>query len=580
MSDSDSSSDLAFWRLVAFFLLFALIGVYLLYEWYDDRLKAQLAEKDGQVEQAQHYVEAVNQRCAEAEAKRDALRAEMGELGERHARELAVCEGQVARLSESRQTLEREHAELERLHAEALASAASERERAAATASELESRHAAAQARIAELEGDLARVREVIAQTAAEHRAHIETLERHLNERVRLATLTPMDAELLKIAREVGVLPEPETDAVEPGAEAALESPVEDVAALQVALDEARAALESIESERASEREQARLALAALQERLDETETRLAEVRASEAHERERLEAEQAESLSGQAEASEVAQLREQLAEREARIAELEDELARERAALAALESELTEAGRALEQARAEAAEALAGLESALAEERARLGALEAREAELRAEHEAERGRLQAEIETLVVQAERASAPNEERHARLLSAEARIAELERALVEQREASAKARQALRQLYQRFAELGALSTESGMLLRLANSELRFPPGAATLPNAELPSLDRIAALLGDYPALSLRIEGHSDSLGSADINARLSAARAEAVREALIARGVAPERLVAEGIGPARPLADNATAEGRARNRRVEVYVIEG
>ncbi|MBN2885089.1 MAG: OmpA family protein [Chromatiaceae bacterium] len=577
MSDSsDSSSDLAFWRLVAFFLLFALIGVYLLYEWYDDRLKAQLAERDGQVEQARHYVEAVNQRCAEAEAKRDALHAEMGELGERHARELAVCEGQVTQLAESRQRLEREHAELERLHAEALTSAASERERAAATASELESRHAAAQARIAELEGDLAGVREVIAQTAAEHRAHIETLERHLNERVRLATLTPMDAELLKIAREAGVLPEAETDAVEPGAEPA----AEDVAALQTALDEARAALDAIESERASEREQARVELAALQERLDAADSRLAEVRASEAGERERLEVQQAESLSGQAEASEVAQLREQLAQREARIAELETELARERTALAALESELTEAGRALEQARAEAAEALAGLESALAEERARLEALEARKAELRAEHEAERGRLQAEIETLVAQAARASAPNDEREARLHTAEARIAELERTLAEQREASVKASQAVRQLYQRFAELGALSTESGMLLRLANSELRFPSGGATLPDVELPSLDRIAALLADYPALSLRIEGHSDSLGSADINKRLSAARAEAVREALIARGVASERLVAEGIGPARPLADNATAEGRARNRRVEVYVIEG
>lgn len=534
MSDSaDSSSDLAFWRLVAFFLLLALFGVYLLYEWYDDRLMAQLAEKDGQVEQAQRYVEVVNQRCAEAEARRDALQAEIGELGERHARELALCEAQVARLSESHQRLEREHAELERQHAEALASAASERERAAATVSELESRHAAAQARIAELEGDLAGVWEVIAQTAAEHRAHIERLERHLNERVRLATLTPMDAELLKIAREIGVLPEPQTDA-DLGAETALESPDEDVAALQLALDEARAALESIESERASEREQARLALAALQERLDETENQLAQVRASEEHERERLEAQQAESLSGQAEASEVVQLREQLAERETRIAELEDELARERAALAALESELTETGLALEQAHAEAAKALARLESALAEERAGLGALETR----------------------------------------------IAELERALVEQREASAKERQALRQLYQRFAELGAISTDSGMLLRLANSELRFPPGGATLPNAELPTLDRIAALLGDYPTLSLRIEGHSDSLGSADINKRLSAARAEAVRAALIARGVAPERLVAEGIGPARPLADNATAEGRARNRRVEVYVIEG
>ncbi|MEQ1608094.1 MAG: OmpA family protein [Hyphomonadaceae bacterium] len=72
--------------------------------------------------------------------------------------------------------------------------------------------------------------------------------------------------------------------------------------------------------------------------------------------------------------------------------------------------------------------------------------------------------------------------------------------------------------------------------------------------------------------------LQIEGHTDNVGRSAANISLSRRRAEAVREALIARGVAADRLVAQGFGAERPISDNTTDEGRARNRRIEIRAI--
>ena len=78
----------------------------------------------------------------------------------------------------------------------------------------------------------------------------------------------------------------------------------------------------------------------------------------------------------------------------------------------------------------------------------------------------------------------------------------------------------------------------------------------------------------------PGVAIRIEGHTDSVGAAERNLLLSRARAEAVRAALIVRGVANERLRAEGLGQAQPRGDNATAQGRAENRRIEFKAVAG
>ena len=123
----------------------------------------------------------------------------------------------------------------------------------------------------------------------------------------------------------------------------------------------------------------------------------------------------------------------------------------------------------------------------------------------------------------------------------------------------------------------AEIGGRLTNDGILVNLGSDELRFASGSAALPRQQLPTLDRTAALLAARPELSARIEGHTDSVGSAEANQALSQQRAEAVRQALIERGIDPLRIAARGAGAEQPIADNATAEGRRQNRRVEIYV---
>ena len=78
-----------------------------------------------------------------------------------------------------------------------------------------------------------------------------------------------------------------------------------------------------------------------------------------------------------------------------------------------------------------------------------------------------------------------------------------------------------------------------------------------------------LDQVSGVLKSYPGIKVNIEGHTDSVGPADYNLRLSDARANSVREALIERGVDSSRLEAIGYGESKPIASNRTRKGRAR-----------
>jgi outer membrane protein OmpA-like peptidoglycan-associated protein len=89
-----------------------------------------------------------------------------------------------------------------------------------------------------------------------------------------------------------------------------------------------------------------------------------------------------------------------------------------------------------------------------------------------------------------------------------------------------------------------------------------------------------LAKVVELLRQNPALRLEVGGHTDNVGSAEANLGLSQDRATAVRDFLVARGIAGTRLKARGYGATQPRADNATAEGRALNRRTELRVLEG
>lgn len=101
------------------------------------------------------------------------------------------------------------------------------------------------------------------------------------------------------------------------------------------------------------------------------------------------------------------------------------------------------------------------------------------------------------------------------------------------------------------------------------------VNFDFDRATLRPDAGPTIDEVAKLLRDNPDLRLSIEGHTDNVGAAARNRTLSTERAAAVRQALIGKGIAADRLTTKGFGADKPLTDNATEDGRAKNRRVEL-----
>ncbi len=103
------------------------------------------------------------------------------------------------------------------------------------------------------------------------------------------------------------------------------------------------------------------------------------------------------------------------------------------------------------------------------------------------------------------------------------------------------------------------------------------LVFETGGAALSEGSAPALDILARVLSRNPGLAVVIVGHSDNQGSLDANIALSNRRAEAVRAALIERGVAAGRLEAHGVGYLAPVSTNATDAGRTLNRRVELVL---
>jgi outer membrane protein OmpA-like peptidoglycan-associated protein len=107
----------------------------------------------------------------------------------------------------------------------------------------------------------------------------------------------------------------------------------------------------------------------------------------------------------------------------------------------------------------------------------------------------------------------------------------------------------------------------------------SDVSFNVGRADIQPNLRPILDRFATTLRDNPGTKVTIIGHTDSSGSDAINNPLSVNRAASVRDYLVARGVAANRIAIDGRGSREPVADNSTAEGRAKNRRVEIYVAQ-
>lgn len=150
--------------------------------------------------------------------------------------------------------------------------------------------------------------------------------------------------------------------------------------------------------------------------------------------------------------------------------------------------------------------------------------------------------------------------------------------------QQREASAARREAdlataaAEALRIQLQTLVASEEDRGLVMTLG--ETVFAPGQSGMRAEARANLGRVVDFLAEHPGRRVRIEGHTDSTGNRNANQVLSQRRAEAVRRALIEEGVPESRLEALGMGQDFPLAPNDTAEGRARNRRVEIIVDTG
>ena len=109
------------------------------------------------------------------------------------------------------------------------------------------------------------------------------------------------------------------------------------------------------------------------------------------------------------------------------------------------------------------------------------------------------------------------------------------------------------------------------------RFVFDNLNFETGSTKLTPESAPTVESLVVILKAYPNVAVRLEGHTDSTGDADANKKLSLDRAIAVREIMIARGIADARIGTDGYGPEKPIAPNETEEGRAKNRRTELVV---
>ena len=190
-----------------------------------------------------------------------------------------------------------------------------------------------------------------------------------------------------------------------------------------------------------------------------------------------------------------------------------------------------------------------------------------AEEAE-RARQDAARAREEGEVSAQQAQQARQEAEQARRLAETRASEADLARREAELASQQADT---------LRRQLENLQLRQTESGVVVTLG--DVLFATGQAELVPGARASIEEVVDLLQGDPTKAIRIEGHTDSTGSAAANLALSERRAQSVRDALVELGVDPGRLTVLGLGEDFPIASNDTDEGRARNRRVDVILLD-
>ena len=546
------------YKTFSWLLVILVIGVVALYSWNNESQNEAIAEKDSRIAEAARVQAETERRLDQSEETSEGLRAQNQELTNR----LEVAH-------QANQTLRTDMEAVKAGYAETLAA---EQEKAGQAYAELQATHEAANERIAALDAEIEQLEQTLAnatgaheermsaataahearlaEVAAGHETRAEELEQELNEKI----------DFYRTALEGR---DPERAAQLTG----LKQQVEDSGKT---IEESRQAMQALRENKAGLEEQlasANLIVAEREQALSRTGQELGNVRA-------RLTQEQ----------SALTALRQ---EHDAAVAEATETLAR-------LHQEALAAAAAHEKAMIDAA---AAMESAQESHTARIAEAEGRISELTGRVQAETAALEAlqEEHKTTVSALRGSLEATEQS--LAGVEAELSTIKEAAVQARRTHEQSRKNaaqdlaasrqegkdamvnVRGMYREFSKLRGQHTDRGMLLSLAEDDLRFRIGNANLPDGELQSLDRIAELLTKHPDLKARIEGHTDYKGRGETNLELSRKRAEAVRHALIERGIDPGRMTADGLGEASPIADNGSSAGRRKNRRVEIYVVE-
>jgi outer membrane protein OmpA-like peptidoglycan-associated protein len=234
------------------------------------------------------------------------------------------------------------------------------------------------------------------------------------------------------------------------------------------------------------------------------------------------------------------------------------------------------------------AAEAAAAKQKADEEVRRQTELAAAREAQMKAEAEAAALKAKAEAAEVKAAAEAAAAAAKaaaaeaaakaaaEQESLRAKEEAARAEAERSRQEAEKAEREKQELRARLLEQFNRiLETRDTPRGLVVTMA--DVLFDTGKYDLRSTAREKLARLSGIVLAHPGLMLQVEGHTDSTGGEELNQKLSERRAGATRDYLIQQGLTEANISAAGFGKTMPVADNSTAEGRQKNRRVEIII---
>lgn len=154
--------------------------------------------------------------------------------------------------------------------------------------------------------------------------------------------------------------------------------------------------------------------------------------------------------------------------------------------------------------------------------------------------------------------------------------QAQMAQMAQMAQDTQSTMAEQNQRIQQLQDQLAQLRSGQARGGMVLTLG-SDVMFDTGKSELKPGAESTIRQVAAFLRQHRDRSVVVRGYTDNVGSADFNMRLSQARANAVKAALVEAGVSPDQVSAFGMGESAPVATNSDAGGRQLNRRVELAI---